>query len=604
MSNPLRRTLASVAVAGLAGTAAFTSASPAQSLPDPLTGACPGAFPIDQLVAGQPVDGLTVSSGTVPDQFTGEVLGVINDGIAPDLDMIVVRLTNPEIDRVGGIWAGMSGSPVYSADGRLIGAVAYGLAYGPSPVAGVTPAADMRELLTQSPALAAKPARNVALPAKVQKRVVISGAATATEAEAGLQRLPIPLGVSGTYNAARLNSVAKKLNLGNVKVYRAGSAPAAPIAPVSEIFAGSNLAASLAYGDFSAVATGTTTMVCDNTVVGFGHPLAFTGDSTATLHGSKAVYIQEDSLGSPFKVANPTAPVGVMDQDRRAGIKGVLGPIPDAALIHTVVTLGGKTRTGETHSSVPDFLPDATAFGFLTNLDRVFDHIGKGSSLVKFTITGHTKPGNKPFTVVRTNRYTNPGDITFSSMFEAADDVAALVFNEFTDVTIDTVNVSAGLSTQPRSFKVGQVQVKVKGVWKTLGKQSVIKAKPGRWLAFRVTLDSAKNALPSRVVQTRVQVPATATPRSGGSLSIGQAAGGDFGDKEFFGEGGFPSEEGGPATFDELVKSLSTAPRNDELLTQLDLFDESSESVTTSKTTKVVNDVLSNTRSWNVRIVK
>jgi hypothetical protein len=36
----------------------------------------------------------------------------------------------------------MSGSPVYAADGRLIGAVAYGLA-GASTIAGITPAADM-----------------------------------------------------------------------------------------------------------------------------------------------------------------------------------------------------------------------------------------------------------------------------------------------------------------------------------------------------------------------------------------------------------------------------------------------------------------------------
>ena len=68
---------------------------------------------------------------------------MLQDGIAPDVDMVMMRLTSPEIDRVGGIWQGMSGSPVYAADGRLIGAVAYGLSWGPSPVAGVTPFADM-----------------------------------------------------------------------------------------------------------------------------------------------------------------------------------------------------------------------------------------------------------------------------------------------------------------------------------------------------------------------------------------------------------------------------------------------------------------------------
>ena len=61
-------------------------------------------------------------------------------------------------------------------------------------------------------------------------------------------------------------------------LFRSGKAAAAPAeAAEDEIFAGSNLAASLSYGDFSAVGTGTTTMVCDDKVVGFGHPFGSWG---------------------------------------------------------------------------------------------------------------------------------------------------------------------------------------------------------------------------------------------------------------------------------------------------------------------------------------
>ncbi len=60
--------------------------------------------------------------------------------------MIVVRTSSDAITTAGGIWFGMSGSPVYDADGHLVGAVAYGLA-GASPIAGITPAAEMRKLL-------------------------------------------------------------------------------------------------------------------------------------------------------------------------------------------------------------------------------------------------------------------------------------------------------------------------------------------------------------------------------------------------------------------------------------------------------------------------
>ncbi len=599
MSYPLRRTLAAVTVAGIAGAASFAGASPAQSVPDPVDRACPDAFPVGDLAKGQAVDGLTVSGGTVPDSFEGEVLGVLRDGIAPDLDMIVVRLTSSEIDRVGGIWAGMSGSPVYAEDGRLIGAVAYGLSWGSSPVAGVTPAEDMKALLDPAPAAAARARTKVALSRSMKSELVTSGAASQREADSGLERLPVPVGVSGMSGSARLNKVAKTLGLDSVKLYRAGAAPMAPLAPPdADIFAGGNLAASLSYGDFSAIGTGTTTMVCDDAVVGFGHPFGFAGATSLTLHGADAIYIQEESLGAPFKVSNATGPVGVIDQDRLAGIKGLIGAIPASTLVHTVVTgPTGRTRVGDTRVSVPGFAPAATAMGFLVNQDRVFDHIGKGSSLVHFIIEGHTAAG-EPFTVVRTNRYANTYDITFESIFEAADAVYSLVENEFTDVTIDQVRLSSRLSTAPRRFKVAKVQVKVDGVYRTLKSTSRVKARAGRKLNFRVFLASPRDAFGSKVVLTSVRVPTGLRPGTFGSVSLGSAvAGNEFGDE--FGDG-----ESGPASFEELVAGLGSAPRNDELATTLDFFSEESGALNTTRTKRLVSDVITNLRAFEVRIVR
>src|SRR5688572_8148390 len=65
---------------------------------------CAEAFPVADLAAGDPVDGLTVVKGTTPTSFTGEVLGVIDDGIAADLDMVMVELEMPEFARTAGIW--------------------------------------------------------------------------------------------------------------------------------------------------------------------------------------------------------------------------------------------------------------------------------------------------------------------------------------------------------------------------------------------------------------------------------------------------------------------------------------------------------------------
>ena len=78
----------------------------------PPTEDCKQPYPVANLAAEDAVTGLTVDTGTIPEDFTGEILGVINDGIAPGVDMIMARLTSDEIDRVG-IWQGMSGSMIW-----------------------------------------------------------------------------------------------------------------------------------------------------------------------------------------------------------------------------------------------------------------------------------------------------------------------------------------------------------------------------------------------------------------------------------------------------------------------------------------------------------
>jgi hypothetical protein len=589
--SPVR---ALIAVAGLIAATATAFAAPAAALPGPDTIACPDYYPDDALTAGQPVDGLTVSTGTQPETFTGEVLGVVKDGITPGLDMIMVRLTSSEIDRVG-IWAGMSGSPVYAADGRIIGAVAYGLAVGPSPVAGVTPAKDMKDLIgTGAPTStlrALAETRHVALPIGMQRRLISEGLATSSEASQGLQRLPLPMSVSGMISNARLNTAASLMGLSDVRLYRAGSAPATTADdPHSEIFPGSNLAASMSYGDFSVVGTGTTTMVCGDQVIGFGHPFNWTGDATLNLHGADAIYIQEDPTVAGFKVSNPTDRVGVITGDHMAGISGVLGQYPDTTLVHSVVTLtGGSTRTGDTFVSVPDFLPDLTALAEVANQDRVFDRLGSGSALLHFTVSGTTAAG-EPFTLVRTNRFASADDISFESILEMADDVAAIVNNDFTDVTISDIRITTTMNPVNRAYIVGKVERKVGTSFVRLTDSSVVRAKAGGTVTLRVTLHSRRDAFGSKVVLLRVPVPAA---RAGtfGALVVGQS--GD--------DGGFGLGQSTPGSFDDLINQLAGTPRNDALQAEIDVM-RNNGTILTGKTAKLVYDVVQGSRVFEFRI--
>nr|MBA2571157.1 hypothetical protein [Chloroflexota bacterium] len=113
-------------------------------------GACAQIKPANEVEEGMMGRGWTVVQGFDPSPFRVEILGKLRDGIAPGRDMIIVEVSDVAgrdfIDRAGGIWRGMSGSPVY-IDGELIGAVAYGFSLGPSKIGGVTPAEDMARVL-------------------------------------------------------------------------------------------------------------------------------------------------------------------------------------------------------------------------------------------------------------------------------------------------------------------------------------------------------------------------------------------------------------------------------------------------------------------------
>ena len=121
------------------------------------------------------------------------LIGVIDDGIASGFDMIITEGgVSDAIARAGGISAGMSGSPVYAADGRLVGAVSYVLATT-SPIAGITPC---RHAGTLQRRRCRRPLGKVKLTAALEKKIV-RGAERAQEVASGLTRLPIPVGVSG-----------------------------------------------------------------------------------------------------------------------------------------------------------------------------------------------------------------------------------------------------------------------------------------------------------------------------------------------------------------------------------------------------------------------
>jgi hypothetical protein len=567
--------LASAALAtGLCLGVATVVSAPSQAA----IGTCDTAYPVSELTEGQAVNGLTVSNGTTPEAFTGDVLGVLKDGIEPGVDMIMMRLTSSEIDRVGGIWEGMSGSPVYASDGRLIGAVAYGLAYGTTPVAGVTPYEDMQQYAGTPP-----PPLRVGVSATAARTIARSTDLTARQADQGFSELKVPTGIAGL--SPRVLARDRGRPYLDKHAYVAGRAGAADAPTADDMIAGGNLVATLSTGDVLQGAVGTITSVCNGTVVGFGHPLNFVGRSSYGMAGADALYIQEDPLNVPFKLANIGDLLGTVDQDRMTGIAGLLGVDPPSLPITSKVSYqpdGGsaRSRTGSSDVQLPLAAAGTANYELILNHQAVMDAYQGGSETQAWTVTGHTASG--PFTFTGGNRYTDDFDVTFASVWDLPDLVWLL--SNADGVTIDSVKVQSHVTDSTSTHKIAGLQQRRGGSWHAIGSGSPVLVRGGGTATLRLVYAGGSTGK-----TFAVNVPAKAAGMSG-QLFASAAE-------------GFPFERGFPHSLGGVQKLVDGAVRNDQAQIALEAFGGKARPVRVRTTTPRDDEVIRGHKSFDVRVL-
>jgi len=286
------------------------------------------------------------------------------------------------------------------------------------------------------------------------------------------------------------------------------------------------------------------------------------------------LYIQEDSLGAPFKVSNPLGPVGTIDQDRQTGIAGFVGETPDVTDVESSLTsTEGGGRTGYTYVSMPDYLPDLAALGVVANAGRVLDAATDGTAATGFTISGTTKSGD-PFTLTRDNVMADSYDIAYMAPYELYDVLYRLQTNKYTAVDIDDITFDGTLSPDYRRYTLDTVEVKQDGAWRTVTRRSKVVARPGQVLKMRVNLGSFRDELAPKSV--RINVPVTWRRGEGGEVLV---SGGDQGEFFFKGVARSAKQTGTvqarrAGSFQSLIDSIEDAPRNDQVSVSLQSFDE------------------------------
>ncbi|MEX1047613.1 MAG: SpoIVB peptidase S55 domain-containing protein [Actinomycetota bacterium] len=508
------------------------------SVPARGAGTCvtpPEIMPVADLTPGMMGTGLTAVSGDTPEPFDVEILGVLDDGIGPGIDMILVQVSGPLIDETEGIAAGMSGSPV-TIGGKLVGSVSYGFFAADQTIGGVTPAEAMMPLFDSpaTPSASANLSPSVELTPKLRRTVAQTLGVPSSTLPSGLQKLRVPVVVSGLGERAMaaLNSTADKRGL---MFYNGGSAQAPQPADPDPLplEPGQPLAAVASYGDVTFAGVGTATAVCGNLVLGWGHRFVWIGQSQMGLTGAEIITVVSDPshLFGPFKLANLTETHGIVDQDRRAAIRGVEGEMPSLVPVtsHFENADLGTSRDGQTDIALQDGpwgFWDAGQFFWgsklstslfagahaMVNIDAVFDEWWDGSAHVEWTINGTRKNGS-PFTLHYDNMYYDASWLSALVSYRLSRHVSLIEDNRrdmpaFAGINVTDVDIEGEVTQERNTSRIAGV-LSSSPLQPAPARRSLIRARPGQEIDLQVRLNDFEGG--QDTIDLTVKVPKNAS---------------------------------------------------------------------------------------------
>jgi hypothetical protein len=489
------RRLFSGLVAGLLGIGLSLGAVPAAHAADDVY-FCADSQPyvpvaeVEAFDVGEAVTGLSVTHGTSPDPFTGTYVGYLADALGKGKDLLLFRLSSPVIDGAdgiagAGIWAGMSGSPVYH-DGKLVGAVSYSLSPDTLPIAGVTPAEYMKSI--GSTAISAAAVRTTSANLTDASRTTAASLKGTTFSPIRTVKVA---GAAGTLQNAFANrTLARTPRTAKAASFlRSGGFVAA--AAVSDTIPdtlepGGSIAALYASGDLVTGAVGTVTAVCGNTVWAFGHPMDSIGRTSLLMANASTALIVPDRTGVEGSYKQVSAfgePIGMITEDRNAGIRGTKGSVSDFPIEVAVQGPTGSLLTTY-RTAVADQEMTASAVAYLVGeaASEQLDQIGAGTGEVTWTIAFTRANGDH-------GELTNSQVVADSDYFPdligtpPADDAWTITENDLEDVTITGVQVTLKLLDDDAvSYQASGVQLLSGGTWKSL---SGVKLKAGSTVSVR-----------------------------------------------------------------------------------------------------------------------
>ncbi|HEV3062271.1 MAG TPA: SpoIVB peptidase S55 domain-containing protein [Vicinamibacterales bacterium] len=538
-------------------------------------------MPVEDIRPGMVGIGRTVFDSTRVEEFKANILGVLENVIGPNRNLILAKLEGGPLARTGVI-AGMSGSPVY-VDGRLIGAVSYALgSFSTEPIAGITPIAEMTDSARfndpgnpgnpgkQRPAAARARLEYPQYPLTREGLVTafrralnrnrpfvdrpsdarMSGATAIADLGAGqlgtrLRPIATPLVMSGFEPevADLIGSAFSDQGFlptgGGMAGSRAGEKPfEGPLKP------GDAIGVMLVGGDLTLGATGTVTHIDGDRVYAFGHPMYNLGPTEFPMTRAY-VYTVLPSLFSSMKLSSTGEIIGTFLQDRATTIAGRLGAGP--RMIPVTVSLASERAPTRT-------------FKYTVVNDPLFGPLMTYASLLNTLMSYERSIEAATFTVRGTATIRKHEPVTFNNMFSGdQSSVAAATYviapvlylmgNDYEKVDVDGLSVSISTTEEPRTAVLERIWL------------DDPRPRAGRTVPLKMLLRTYRGEDQLRSVP--IEIPANAS----GTLSIVVSDGARLGLAEQR-ESRSP-QAGMSRSVDQVIKALNKGRRNDTLYVKL-----------------------------------
>lgn len=331
-------------------------------------------MPLSEIRPGMKGIGKTIFKGSEIEQFDFEILGIMENNMGPGKSLIWAELKNPILAETG-VMQGMSGSPLY-IDGKIIGAVAYGMPFAKRPIAGITPIQDMLTSSSYNTPTISIEISNISADFDKQSLQNLSDRLM----QALASRLPglgdntlTPIELIRTGNRS-LQQTNQFIPLQGGAQIQSSLTPKPTPGDKFSLHEADAVAIPLISGDMEYTVSGTVTYVKDKDVYMFGHPFYNLGTVNFPMHKAEVI-TSFPSYNNSFKMHRTGQMVGTVKQDRLSSVYGVLGEKPVLMPMKLFLRNRNKTVNLEIINH-PLFNPVLTGLALLNTFSSEYQDFG------------------------------------------------------------------------------------------------------------------------------------------------------------------------------------------------------------------------------------